>query len=263
MEDVLQESLEDGLLTLVMNRPESRNALNAELTRRLLDAVSRAAADSNVRAVLLTGKGKAFCSGGDVKAMAAGAGRDVPFDQRVRDLRARMEVSRILHQMPKPTIALIRGAAAGAGLSLALACDIRIATPDAKLTSAFAKVGLSGDFGGSYFLPRIVGDAKARELYMLGAILSGEEALAIGLVSRIAPDDKIDGVARELATALASGPAVALGYIKENLNLAEHGDLAAVFDAEALRHIRCGATDDHKEAAQAFVEKRPPLFKGA
>lgn len=262
MEDVLLEHLEDGVLTLVMNRPESRNAINTELAQRLLDAVTRASRSTDVRAILLTGAGKAFCSGGDVKSMAAGTERTASYDERVHQLRARMEVSRLLHQIPKPTIALIRGAAAGAGLSLALACDLRIATPGSKFTTAFAKVGLSGDYGGSYFLPKIVGGAKARELYMLGTVLSGEEALAIGLVNRLASDEAVETEARELARSLASGPGVALGYIKQNLNLAEQGNLADVFDAEAMRHIRCSATEDHKEAAQAFVEKRQPVYKG-
>jgi 2-(1,2-epoxy-1,2-dihydrophenyl)acetyl-CoA isomerase len=261
MENVLIESLEDGLLTLVMNRPEVRNALNPELSQRLLDAVARAELNPDVRAILLTGAGNAFCSGGDVKAMAAG-GQQATYDQRVRQLRARMEVSRLLHQMPKPTIALVRGAAAGAGLSLALACDIRIATPAAKFATAFAKVGLSGDFGGTYFLPRIVGAAKARELYLLGDVLSGEQAMAIGLVSKLFPDEQVEEEARRIARSLASGPTVTLGYIKDNLNLSEHADLASVFDAEAMRHIRCAATEDHKEAARAFVEKRPPVFRG-
>jgi 2-(1,2-epoxy-1,2-dihydrophenyl)acetyl-CoA isomerase len=263
MEDVLLESLDAGLLTLTMNRPESRNAINAELAERLLDAVSRAAGNPEVRAVVLTGAGNAFCAGGDVKSMAAGAGQSQTFDQRVRGLRARMDASRLLHEMPKPTIAVVRGAAAGAGLSLALACDLRIASPGAKFVTAFAKVGLSGDYGGSYFLSRLVGGAKARELYLLGAVLGAEEARAIGLVSRIFSEETIAGEAGALASSLASGPGVALGYIKENLNLAEYAPLGAVFDAEAIRHIRCGGTDDHREAALAFVEKRPPLFKGA
>lgn len=262
MEEVLVESLDDGLLTLVMNRPQVRNALSPELSQRLLAAVQRAESDSEVRAILLTGAGNAFCSGGDVKAMAAG-GQTASYDQRVRQLRSRMEVSRLLHQMPKPTIALLRGAAAGAGLSLALACDIRIATPGAKLTTAFAKVGLSGDFGGTYFLPKLIGAAKARELYLLGDVLTGEQALAIGLVSRVFPEDRIEEEALRIARSLASGPTVALGYIKENLNLAETGELGSVFDAEAMRHIRCAGTEDHREAAQAFVEKRHPVFRGA
>lgn len=262
MEDVLLLSRDEGLLTLTMNRPESRNALNLAMLEQMLDALRGAERDSEIRAIVLTGSGKAFCSGGDVKAMAAGSERAATFDRRVRDLRMRMEVSRLLHQIPKPTIAAIRGAAAGAGLSLALACDLRIATPDSKFTTAFAKVGLSGDFGGSYFLPKIVGGAKARELYLLSPVLDGEEALRIGLVNRLAPDERFEEEVRTLAKGLADGPTVALGYIKENLNLAEQADLAAVFDAEAIRHTRCGMTDDHKEAAQAFVEKRASAFRG-
>ncbi len=262
MDDVLLQSLDEGLLTLTMNRPESRNALNLPLLEQMLDAVRRAERDPEIRAIVLTGAGKAFCSGGDVKAMATGSERAASFDRRVRDLRMRMEVSRLLHQIPKPTIAAIRGAAAGAGLSLALACDLRIATPESKFTTAFAKVGLSGDFGGSYFLPKIVGAAKARELYMLSPVLDGEEALRIGLVNRLVPDERFEIEVKTLARGLANGPTVALGYIKDNLNLAEHADLATVFDAEAIRHARCGRTEDHKEAAQAFVEKRAPVFRG-
>jgi 2-(1,2-epoxy-1,2-dihydrophenyl)acetyl-CoA isomerase len=262
MEDVLLESLDAGLLTLTMNRPESRNAINTELAERLLDAVSRAAANPDVRALVLTGAGNAFCAGGDVKSMAAASGQSQTFDQRVRGLRVRMDVSRLLHEMPKPTVAVVRGAAAGAGLSLALACDLRIASPSAKFVTAFARVGLSGDYGGAYFLSRIVGGARARELYLLGTVLGAAEAQAIGLVNRIYSEDEIAGEVGVLAGSLASGPSVALGYIKENLNLAEYAPLGAVFDAEAIRHIRCAGTDDHKEAAQAFVEKRAPLFKG-
>ncbi|MFN4089363.1 MAG: enoyl-CoA hydratase [Alphaproteobacteria bacterium] len=263
MEDVLLQSLDRGLLTLTMNRPESRNALTMPMLEQMLDALRRAEADPAIRAVVLTGTGKAFCSGGDVKAMATGSERAATFEGRVRSLRLRMEVSRLLHQMPKPTIAAIRGATAGAGLSLALACDLRIATPGAKFTTAFGKVGLSGDFGGTYFLPKIVGGAKARELYMLSPVLDGEEALRIGLVTRLVADEAFEAEVTALARGLADGPTVALGYIKENLNLAEHADLATVFDAEAIRHTRCGRTDDHMEAARAFVEKRAPVFKGA
>ena len=263
MEDaVLLQSLEDGLLTLTMNRPERRNALTLVMLEQMLEAVQAAERDPDVRAIVLTGAGQAFCSGGDVKAMATGSERDASFDRRVRNLRARMEVARLLHHIPKPTIAAIRGAAAGAGLSLALACDLRIATPGSKFTTAFGKVGLSGDFGGSYFLPRVVGPAKARELYMLSPVLTGEEAAAIGLVNRVVPDEKFDAEVASVARSLASGPTVALGYIKENMNLAAYADLATVFDAEALRHTSCGRTEDHMEAAQAFVDKRAPVFKG-
>lgn len=262
MENVLLESRERGVLTLTLNRPERKNTLSAELSARLLEAVSNAASDPEVRAVVITGAGGAFCAGGDVKAMAAAAGAAESFEQRAQQLRQRMDVSRLLHQMPKPTIAVIRGAAAGAGLSIALACDLRIATPGAKLTTAFAKVGLSGDFGGSYFLTQLVGAAKARELYLCSPILSGDEALAWGLVNRVVADDRIDQEARVLAESLASGPTVTLGYIKKNLNLAESSSLETVFDAEAVHHIRCAGTEDHREAARAFVEKRTPVFQG-
>ncbi|HIA77194.1 MAG TPA: enoyl-CoA hydratase, partial [Gammaproteobacteria bacterium] len=167
MIDELQEVQNDGIATLTLNRPESRNALTPEMMRGLKDALLRFAADPAVRVVVLTGAGRAFCAGGDVKRFAAvssGGQATVAFEERVHDLRTRMEVSRLLHEMPKPTLAVIPGPAAGAGLSLALACDLRIAAEDAKLTTAFSKVGLSGDFGGSYFLTYLVGVAKAREL---------------------------------------------------------------------------------------------------
>jgi 2-(1,2-epoxy-1,2-dihydrophenyl)acetyl-CoA isomerase len=261
-EQVLLESMDRGLLTLTMNRPERRNALNAELTTRLVDAVTRASHDGEVRAVLLRGAGGTFCVGGDVKAMAARTGGDDTFEHRVADLRARMEVSRLIHDMQKPVVAMIDGAAAGAGLAMALACDLRIAAASAKLTTAFAKVGLSGDFGGTYFLTHLVGAGKARELYLTSPVLSGEEALRIGLVNRVVPDAELESAAVALARSLADGPTVTLGYIKRNFNLAESQSLAAVLDAEALHHMRCQATEDHKEAATAFVEKRVATFKG-
>ncbi|MBB1092367.1 enoyl-CoA hydratase/isomerase family protein, partial [Rhodopseudomonas palustris] len=165
MTDIVLQQLDQGLLTITMNRPDRRNALNQELIRGLVDAARRAADDPEVRAVLLKGAGGTFCVGGDVKSMAA-AGAPVPLEAKVANLRRGMEVSRILHQMPKPVVAQIDGAAAGAGLSIALACDLRVAGASAKITTAFAKVGLSGDFGGTYFLTHLIGAAKARELYL-------------------------------------------------------------------------------------------------
>lgn len=261
-EDVLLEHLEDGVLTLTMNRPERKNTLSPELLDALQRACQRAASDPAVRAVLLTGAGGAFCAGGDVKAMAAGGNKATP-DQRMRALRQRMEASRLLYQMSKPTVAMIPGACAGAGLSLALACDFRIATSDAKITTAFAKVALSGDFGGTWFLPRVVGPAKARELYLLSPVLSGAEAQAIGLVTRAVPADRLEAETRELLKTLAHGPTVTYGYIKDNLNQSGQTDLVTMLDAEAMRHTRCGGTEDHAEAAAAFVAKRAPVFKGA
>ncbi len=261
--EVLLSEMRGGLMIATMNRPESRNALNAELCLALADLLARVASDPSVRAVVLTGAGGAFSVGGDVKAMNEGRGRDAPEAERIAALRARMEASRLLYEMPKPTVAAIDGPAAGAGLSLALACDFRICSRTAKLTTAFAKVGLSGDYGGTYFLPRIVGPAKARELYLLSPILTGEEAKAIGLVTELAEPGHVLEAAVAFASPLAEGPTVTLGRIKQNLALSTGGgSLAQCFDLEARNHVQCAATADHKEAAAAFVAKRKPVFAG-
>lgn len=261
MDEVLLETVSDGVMTLTMNRPDRLNALSPEMLRRLHDSLTRAATDREIGVVVLAGAGRGFCAGGDVKAMAEG-GRRESYDERVQGLRQRMETARLLHEMAKPTIAMLRGPVAGAGLSLALACDLRLASDTAKLTTAFAKVALSGDFGGSYFLTRLVGPAKARELYFTSPILGAAEAMALGLVSRVVPDAALEAETRELALSLARGPRVTLGYIKQNMNLALRASLAEVMDAEALRHVRCMETEDHREAAAAFVEKRAPVFRG-
>jgi len=257
---VLQK-LEGGLLTITMNRPERKNALNPDMVRGLVEAARRAADDPEVRAVLFKGAGGSFCVGGDVKSMAEGRA-PLPFEQKLANLRRGMEVSRILHQMAKPVVAQLDGAAAGAGLSIALSCDLRIASETCKITTAFAKVGFSGDFGGTYFLTQLLGSAKARELYLTSPVLSAQEAHALGIVSKVVPDAEIDAAAHELAMSLATGPSIALGFIKRNINNAEHLSLEDCFDAEAIHHTRCGETEDHKEAAKAFVEKRKPSFKG-
>lgn len=261
----LLESIEGGIATLTLNRPETRNALSAEMFEGLCEALPRLANDPAVRLVVLTGAGAAFCSGGDVKAFArraADAAATATFDHRVTDLRTRMEVSRWLHEMPKPTLAVIPGAAAGAGLSLALACDMRIAADDARLTTAFSRIGLSGDFGGSYFLNHLVGAAKAREMYFTGQMVSGAEALRIGLVHRAVPAAELAQAAKAWAAELAALPTIAVGYMKRNLNVGMRGSLADVLDAEAIHMIRTFETADHKAAAAAFVEKRAPRFEG-
>lgn len=259
--EMVLQKLESGLLTITMNRPERRNALNPDMTRGLVEAARRAQEDTEVRAVLIKGAGGTFCVGGDVKSMAEGRA-PMAFEAKLAALRRGMEVSRILHQMPKPVVAQLDGAAAGAGLSIALSCDLRVASVTCKITTAFAKVGFSGDYGGTYFLTQLLGSAKARELYMLSPVLSAQEAFALGMVSRVVPDAEVDAAARELAMSLAQGPSVALGYIKRNINNAETLSLEACFDGEAIHHTRAGETADHKEAAKAFVEKRKPTFQG-
>lgn len=264
MTDILKKELNNGLLVLTMNRPERNNALNAELLSAMIEALAAASEDPEVRAVLLTGAGGYFCVGGDVKAMNEGQGSELSQGERTYSLRDRMNVSRYLHEMPKPTIAAIEGAAAGAGLSMALACDFRICADNAKITTAFAKVGLSGDFGGTYFLSQMLGSAKARELYLLSPKLSGSEAADLGIVTRAVAADKVLEEAMAFAQELASGPTITLGKIKHNLNLAESGaGLGECFDNEARNHMDCSNTSDHKEAAAAFVEKRKPVFTGA
>lgn len=261
MSDIVLQHLDQGLLTITMNRPERRNALNPEMTRGLVEAAQRATEDRAVRAVLLKGAGGTFCVGGDVKAMAE-VREPPPFEDKVAQLRRGMEVSRLLHIMPKPVVAQIDGAAAGAGLSMALACDLRVAGASAKITTAFAKVGFSGDYGGTYFLTQMLGSAKARELYLLSPVLSAKEAFELGMVTKVVPDAEIDAAAHELALSLAQGPSIAYGYIKRNINNAETMPLEACFDGEAIHHSRAGETADHKEAAKAFVEKRKPAFLG-
>src|ERR1700727_2132935 len=243
--EMVLQNLDAGLLTITMNRPDRRNALNPDMTRGLVEAARRAAEDHEVRAVLLKGAGGTFCVGGDVKSMGEGRA-PLPFEAKLVNLRRGMEVSRILHEMPKPVVAQVDGAAAGAGLSIALACDLRVASASVKITTAFAKVGLSGDYGGTYFLTHLLGSAKSRELYLLSPVLTAQEALALGMVTRVVPDAEVEAASRELAMSLAQGPTITLGYIKRNINNAERVSLEACFDAEAIHHSRAGVISDQK-----------------
>jgi 2-(1,2-epoxy-1,2-dihydrophenyl)acetyl-CoA isomerase len=257
----LLETIEDGVATLTFNRPERLNALSTPIMQGLLDGLPRLADDPAVKVVVLTGAGRAFCAGGDVKDMAESGERRSTTVATTR-LRSRMEVSRILHELPKPTIAMLNGPAAGAGLALALACDLRIAGASARLVTAFVRVGFSGDFGGSWFLTRLAGTARARELYFTGRPVDADEALSLGLVNRVVPDDQLHGVTMDLARSLVHGPAVALALMKRNLNCAQTGSLSELLDLEATNQVLTGRTEDHREAARAFVEKRAPVFCG-
>jgi len=261
----LIETKQDGIAILTMSRPEARNALSQPMLAALLEALPRLAADASIGAVVITGAGNAFCAGGDVKGFAAtegGANHGRSPEEAAHALRQSMEVSRWLHDMPKITIASIPGAAAGAGLSIALACDFRIAAKGAKITTAFAKVGLSGDFGGTYFLTQLVGSAKAKELYLLSDVILAEEAERLGIVNRAVEPAQLEAETLTLAKRFASGARITQGLMKKNLNTAEKGDMLLSFDTEALNHSRSAQTADHAEAAKAFVEKRAPVFKG-
>jgi len=259
----LLESVKDGVAVLTLNRPDRLNAMSRPMLDALLEALPRLADDPAVGVVVLTGAGRGFCAGGDVKAMAEGnelGGQTM--EEKAQALRARMEASRWLHEMPKPTIAMLRGPAAGAGLSLAMACDMRVASDTARLGTAFARVGYSGDFGGSYYLTQLVGTAKARELYFTADLLDAQQALGLGLVNRVVPDARLEEETMALASRLARGPRVAFRYMKRNMNAAESASLKEMLDLEAWHHTRTGMTEDHREAARAFVEKREPQFKG-
>ena len=267
MTDQLIEKIEDGVATLTLNRPEARNALTDEMQAALQEAIPRLAGDRAVRAVVITGAGRAFCAGGDVKGFAAatasgdrGEGSGFSLEQRAFGLRRASDVCRWLHEMPKPTLAVIPGPAAGAGLSIALACDLRIAADDAKLTTAFSKVGLAGDYGGSYFLTQLVGAAKARELYFTADVITGREALALGIVNKAVPAEELEAVAHQYAHYLAGLPTLAIGYMKKNLNAAQTGTLSQVLDVEATHMVRTMMTEDHKAASAAFVAKTKPVF---
>jgi 2-(1,2-epoxy-1,2-dihydrophenyl)acetyl-CoA isomerase len=261
MEQHLIESILEGVATLTLNRPDRLNALSAPIMEGLLEALPRLASDTTVGAIVLTGAGRAFCAGGDVKRMAA---EEVARsgEEAVALLRSRMEISRLLREVPKPTIAMVNGPAAGAGMALALACDLRIAGQSARFVTAFANVGFSGDFGGSYFLSRLVGTAKARELYYTAEPIDAAQALALGVVNRVVPDAELAETTAAFARKLAHGPRIALGLMKQNFNAAESGTLAELLDLEARHQIETGQTADHKEAARAFVEKRAPVFIG-
>jgi 2-(1,2-epoxy-1,2-dihydrophenyl)acetyl-CoA isomerase len=266
--DHLLARVEDGVATLTFNRPERRNALSAGMFTGLERALIEAASADDIRCVVLTGAGGAFCAGGDVKGMAegqgsgdSGGGRGV--DGAVQRQRQwHRATSARLYELPKPVVASLPGAAAGAGLALALACDLRIAAESAVLLTAFANVGFSGDFGGTFFLTQLVGSAKARELYYLSERIDAREAERIGLVNRVVAAEKLEAETRELAARLAHGPSVAYGYMKENLNRAVGGELYECLDAEATHHVHTAFTEDHRNAVKAFVEKRTPVFRG-
>lgn len=256
---------DEGVLVLTFNRPEHRNALTMAMQERLGDELAAAELDNEIGCVVLTGAAGAFCAGGDVKNMARGHASGQPIDQVKRMETQRQSHRRSslrLFEMAKPTLAALPGPAAGAGFSMALACDMRIAADTAIMTTAFVKVGLSGDYGGTYLLTQLVGPAKARELYLLGERIDMVEAFRLGLVNWVVPAAQLETKTMEIAKRLASGPRVAHRFIKDNLNRALKASFADCLDMESANLMQLRDTEDHKEAALAFAEKRPPKFKG-
>lgn len=267
--DHLLGRIEDRVAVLTFNRPDRRNALSGEMYMGFGTALPAIADDPDIRVVMLTGAGGAFCAGGDVKEMNAshvsGTGHRATMtaDERLADLRARQrDVSLALHNFPKPVVAALPGPAAGAGLSIALSADLRIAAPNALLVTAFANVGASGDFGGSWFMNRLVGEAKAKELYFRSPRLTAVEAAELGLVNEVLDDDDFESAALHWCMDIANQAPLAITRMKENLNRASDVDLATALDAEAANMVFTMSTADHREAAAAFVEKRTPLFTG-
>lgn len=262
----LLASLEDGVLTLTMNRPEARNAMSGDMNGALQAQLAWAELAAEVKVIVLTGAGKGFCAGGDVKGMAArgdGTVGNNTIDGKIHQQRLNQRATAgKLFRMPKPTLAALPGPAAGAGFSLALACDMRVMASTAIMTTAFARVGFSGDYGGTYFLTQLVGSAKARELYFLSDRVSADEALRLGLANWVVEPEQLQAKALEIARRLANGPTVAYRYMKENLNRAMSGEVEDCLDLEATHHVHCGQTEDHREATKAFVDKREPVFKG-
>ena len=268
-EDLLGR-IEDRVAVLTFNRPDRRNALSTEMYAGFGKALPAIAANDDVRVVMVTGAGAAFCAGGDVKAMnqehvanAGEAASQVNLADRVADLQRRQrEVSLALHEFSKPVVAALPGPAAGAGLSIALAADLRVAAPNALLVTAFANVGASGDFGGSWFMNRLLGESKAKELYFRSPRLGAQEAVQLGLVNEVLDDEDFDAAALAWCAQIGEQAPLAITRMKQNLNRASDVDLATALDAEAENMVFTMSTADHREAAAAFVEKRSPVFIG-
>ncbi len=239
--------------------------MNPEMLETMFVVGQRAADDPAVRCVVITGAGRAFSAGGDLKGMATRtAAGEAPLAAAdpVANLRQQEEISRLLQEMPKPTICALNGVAAGAGMSVALSADLRIASEQARIVPAFAKVGFSGDFGGTWLLQRLVGPAKAKELYFMSEPISMEEAQRLGLVTKVVPHDALMAETMDLARKLAAGPTLAYGRIKDNFTFGATNTFADTLTNEAKNMIASGATEDHRNAARAFVEKREPEFMG-
>jgi enoyl-CoA hydratase/carnithine racemase len=246
---------------VTLNREAARNALTPEMKEAMLELLPRLEADPAVGCVLVTGAGAAFCAGGDTKRMSQDGRLPSPAE-RLRLLHREHRIPQLLHRLEKPTLAALPGPAAGAGLGLALACDLRIAAESAFVTTSYVRLGLSGDYGGSWFLTRLLGPARARELYFTGDRVDAVACERMGLVSRVVPDAELGGAALELAQRLAAGPPTALRFMKHNLNRALTHDLESCLELEAERMVASAQTDDYLEAVRAFGEKRPPAFRG-
>ena len=255
-------NVDNLIATITLNRPETLNALTPLMRQSFEAALELAEKDDNVRVIVITGAGKGFCSGGDVKAMneARKSGKASVLEDRVDPIRDRIVLA--LRDSTKPIIAAVNGAAAGAGMNIALACDIRIASDTAKFGETFAKRGLHPDWGGTYFLPRIVGMAKACELIWSGKMIQASEALELGIVSQLATPEALMTATLEMANSFAAGPPIAIRMAKRAMYRSMDSTLREALEFETYAQNTCSATLDAKEGIAAFVEKREPVFTG-
>ena len=249
----------DGVVTITLRRPEKKNAADAAMWNELLDEFRSIAGNPSDRAVVITGAGGNFCSGADLWVGASGDG---PRPHQLSVMRHISDVCLALHRIPQPTVAKVRGVAVGAGLNMALSCDLIVASENARLSEIFARRGLSLDFGGSWLLPRLIGMHRAKELALLGEIIDAHRAAEMGLVNRVLPDDELDAFVDDWAARLAGGPPIALAMSKRLLNNSMAVTLEEALDDEGLSQTVNFGTKDTVEAIQAFVEKRDPVFEG-
>lgn len=254
--------VENKVATLTFNRPDKLNALSRELLTQSIDILKRWSRDAEIGAIVVTGAGRAFCAGGDVGNMAKENQAPPSLEEQIDGLREAQELSWLLYNMPKVTIAAVNGHAMGAGLGVCLSCDLRIASDAAKFGTAYAKVGFGGDFGTTWLLARSVGAAKAKELFFLSEIIDAAEAHRLALVNRVVAADQLMAQVGEIASRIAHGPLTSYRYMKANVNQAMSLDFRSLLDREAETHLRCGQTEDHKEGVKAFMEKRQPNFSG-
>lgn len=254
---------EEGVATILLNRPRAFNALHKEMIDEFLFILRQAEEDREMKVLVLTGAGRAFCFGADIGEFNHRENQEQSGSNHALLLLEKVqEIVRLLSALPKPTLAAINGFATGLGLDLALACDLRIAAQRAKFAEAYISMGLVPDGGGTYFLPRLIGLGRAAELIFRGEPLNAMEAERIGLINRVVPNDQLDASAREWAIKLARSPSLGLRFAKEALHKNLQGDLLSALQTEAGFQKLCLASEDHREAVQAFQEKRKPIFKG-
>jgi 2-(1,2-epoxy-1,2-dihydrophenyl)acetyl-CoA isomerase len=256
----IEVTVREHVAEVVLDRPAKLNAMTHAMMDGLPEVLHALSADNGVRCVVLTGRGRAFCAGGDLSTVNGSEG----FTEGglVARMDRRHAAAELLHTMPKPTLARVNGIAAGAGLSLALACDVRIAGASAKLVSAFTQVGFCGDYGGTWTLQRLIGPERARAFYFAGETIDAAEAARLGMVSRVVPDADLEAVTWQLARRIADGPPLAIARMKQNMNAALTCDLGALLSAESRATVALMRSRDNREALAAFAEKRAPQFSG-